>query len=128
MNGPDKNYKPDKEYPRLKRRIREKSSHKGWVYIYNFRGRTRFYTIGQVKLTEARKIAARLQYEIAQGKDPQGEKLTQRKVGTFGELYDERRCARSWSPSSGDSSNARSTAKAWAGTRAQRSSRSARGR
>ena len=90
MNEPDKNYKPDKEYPRLKRRIREKSGHKGWVYIYNFRGRTRFYTIGQVKLTEARKIAARLQYEIAQGKDPQGEKLTQRKVGTFGELYDER--------------------------------------
>src|SRR6516165_3053425 len=79
-------YESDRQYPRLKRRIRG-SGHETWVYVYSFRGRDRQFTIGQVTLTQARKIAARLQHEVAEGRDPQAEKLAQREAGTFGELY-----------------------------------------
>jgi integrase len=88
MSEPDKQYKSDKQYPRLKRRRRRDSGHETWVYLYSFRGRDRCYTIGDVTLTQARKIAAGLQHEVALGKDPQAEKLAQRQAGTFGELAD----------------------------------------
>src|SRR5262249_36732037 len=81
-----KYYKADRQYPRLKKRIRD-SGKWVWVYVYSFRGRDRAYTIGKVSLTQARKIAAGLQFAVAQGKDPQGEKLAERKTGTFAELH-----------------------------------------
>jgi integrase len=80
-------YKADKEYRRLKRRIRA-SGKATWVYLFSFHGRDRCYTIGDVKLTQARTIAAWLQNEIAQQRDPQAEKMAQRSAGTFSELYD----------------------------------------
>jgi integrase len=80
-------YKTDKKYHELKRRIRD-SGHKCWYFVYNFRGRTRWYRIGQVTLTQARKTAAKLRYEVARGEDPQSERLAQRQVRTFGELAD----------------------------------------
>ena len=79
-------YESDRQYPGLKRRIRG-SGHETWVYVYSFRGRDRCFTIGQVTTSQARRIAARLQHEVAEGRDPQAEKLAQREAGTFGELY-----------------------------------------
>ena len=57
--------------------------------IYSFRGKARWYTIADVKaigLKEARKLAGHVRYQVAQGKDPQGEKRAQRNEGTFAQL------------------------------------------
>jgi integrase len=76
----------DRKQPGLVLRIRP-SGHKCWYFVYSHRNRVRWYRVGQVKVTEARKIAAKHSYEVAQGRDPQAEKLAQRTAGTFGELH-----------------------------------------
>jgi integrase len=81
-----KYYKRDPKQPGLLLRIRP-SGHRCWYFRYSLHNRVRWYRIGQVGKTEARKIAARLRYEVAQGRDPQTEKLAQREAGTFGELH-----------------------------------------
>jgi len=79
--------KHDKKHPGLVLRTRP-SGHRCWYFVYSFRGRVRWYRIGQVGLTEARKAAAKLRAVVAvEGKDPQAEKLAQREAGTFGELH-----------------------------------------
>src|SRR5262245_26349706 len=64
------------------------SGHKCWYFRYSLHNRVRWYRIGQVTRTEARKIAAKLRFEVAQDRDPQAERLAQRNAGTFGELYE----------------------------------------
>jgi len=70
----------------LLKRIRP-SGHECWYFRYSLHNRVRWFRIGQVTLTQARKIAAELRFEVAQGRDPQSERLAQREAGTFGELY-----------------------------------------
>src|SRR5262249_9215340 len=79
----------DERHPGLMLRTRA-SGRQSYYFVYNHRGRTRWYRIGpsQIGLTKARKIAAELRHAVVDGKDPQAEKLAQRTVGTFGELYE----------------------------------------
>jgi integrase len=62
------------------------SGHRGFYFMYNHRGRTRWYNIGLVPLADARRIAVRLRLAVAEGKDPAAERRDQRDAGTFGEL------------------------------------------
>src|SRR5262245_59855832 len=62
------------------------SAHRSFYFMYNHRGRTRWYNIGLVPLADARRIAVRLRVAVAEGKDPATERRDQRDAGTFGEL------------------------------------------
>jgi integrase len=62
------------------------SGHRSFYFMYNHRGRTRWYNIGLVPLADARRIAVRLRVAVAEGKDPATERRDQRDAGTFGEL------------------------------------------
>jgi integrase len=84
----------DVKAPGLLLRVRA-SGHRGFYFMFNVRGRTRWYNIGLVPLSDARRIAARLRVAVAEGKDPQAEKLAQRDAGTFSELA--RRYVEDWS-------------------------------
>jgi integrase len=75
----------DDRQPGLMLRTRP-SGHKSYYFVYNHRGRTRWYHIGKIKLTDARRIAAKLRPEAVEGRDPAAERKAQRQAGTFGEL------------------------------------------
>jgi hypothetical protein len=65
------------------------SGHKAWKCIYAQRGRPRWYSIGNasaIDLADARKLAGRIMFAVAEGKDPAAEKTAQRSKGTFEEL------------------------------------------
>ncbi len=67
----------------------ESTGHKAFKLIYNFNGRSRWYTIGPVTklgLKEARLIANELVAEVGRGKDVQAERQTARSADTFEEL------------------------------------------
>src|SRR5664279_6509082 len=49
------------------------SGHKAWKCIYSMHGRPRWYHIGDVTafgLSDARKLASRVMFKVAEGKDP----------------------------------------------------------
>ena len=54
--------------------------------VYSYRGRPRWYHVGQVPLGDARRIAARVRLSVAEGKDPVAERRAERGAGTFAEL------------------------------------------
>jgi integrase len=63
-----------------------------WKCIYQFGGRTRWYTIGPadaIDLDNARKLAADVLLKVAKDIDPQAERTAQRSHGTFEELADQ---------------------------------------
>jgi integrase len=65
------------------------TGHKAWKCVYAFHGRARWYHIGDVgaiDLADARKLAARVMFEVAEGKDPAAERKAARSKGTFEEL------------------------------------------
>jgi integrase len=65
------------------------TGHKAWKAVYPFHGRPRWYHIGNVAaigLADARKLAARVMFQVAEGKDPAAEKRAERGKGTFEEL------------------------------------------
>jgi len=65
------------------------TGHMSWKCIYPFHGRPRWYHIGDVAaigLADARKLAARVMFQVAEGKDPAAEKRAERSKGTFEEL------------------------------------------
>jgi len=65
------------------------SGAKAWKFIYRSGGRPRWLTIGNaaaIGLADARRIAARLALKVADGGDPQAERMAQRGAGTFQEL------------------------------------------
>jgi integrase len=65
------------------------TGHRSWKCIYPFHGRPRWYHIGAVaavKLSDARKLASRVMFQVAEGKDPAAERKAQRSRGTFEEL------------------------------------------
>jgi integrase len=54
--------------------------------VYSFRGRPRWYHVGNVGLGDARRIAAKVRLSVAEGKDPVAERKAERGAGTFAEL------------------------------------------
>jgi len=65
------------------------TGHKSWKCVYAFHGRPRWYHIGDVAavgLANARKLASRVMFKVAEGKDPAAEKKAERSKGTFEEL------------------------------------------
>lgn len=65
------------------------TGHKAWKVVYALNGRPRWYSIGDVAaigLSDARKLAGRVMFAVAEGKDPASEKKAQRSRGTFEEL------------------------------------------
>jgi integrase len=62
---------------------------KSWKAVYSRGGRPRWFHIGDasaVGLADARRIAARIMAEVAEGKDPVAERMAERGSGTFAEL------------------------------------------
>lgn len=67
----------------------EPTGHKSWKCVYPFHGRPRWYSIAAVDaigLTEARRLAGRIMYQVAEGTDPAAERKAERGKGTFEEL------------------------------------------
>jgi integrase len=62
---------------------------KSWKCIYSRNGRPRWYHVGAadaIGLADARKLAGRVMYEVAEGKDPAADRKANRLKGTFEEL------------------------------------------
>jgi integrase len=65
------------------------NGHKAFKCIYSHRGRPRWYHLGNaaaISVADARKLAGRIMFNVAEGKDPAAEKKAQRAKGTFQEL------------------------------------------
>ena len=65
------------------------SSKKAWKVIYRFRGRPRWLHLGDARaigLADARRLAARVMLDVAEGKDPTAERQAERLTGTFADL------------------------------------------
>src|SRR6516164_2493580 len=62
------------------------SGHRGFYFMYNVRGRTRWYNIGLIPLSDARRIAVKLRLAVAEGRDPAAERRDERGAPTFAEL------------------------------------------
>jgi len=65
------------------------SSKKAWKVIYRFHGRPRWLHLGDARaigLADARRLAARVMLDVAEGKDPGAERRAERLTGTFTEL------------------------------------------
>lgn len=65
------------------------TGHKSWKCVYTTRGGPRWYHIGAadaVGLADARKLASRVMFKVAEGKDPVAERNAERGRGTFEEL------------------------------------------
>ena len=65
------------------------TGHKTWKVIYPFHGRPRWYSLGSsdaIGLADARRLASRIMFQVAEGKDPAAERKAARSRGTFEEL------------------------------------------
>lgn len=65
------------------------TGHRTWKVIYSYHGRPRWYHLGNaaaIGLSDARKLARRIMFAVAEGKDPAAEKKAERSKGTFKEL------------------------------------------
>jgi hypothetical protein len=65
------------------------NGHKTGKVIYAHRGRPRWYQLGNaaaIDLSDARKLAHRIMFQVSEGKDPAAEKKAERSKGTFEEL------------------------------------------
>jgi integrase len=62
------------------------SGQRAFKAVYSFRGRPRWYHIGLVPLSDARRIAAKVRLAVAEGNDPVAERKAERGSGTFAEL------------------------------------------
>lgn len=62
---------------------------KSWMCVYRRHGRPRWYYLGAadaIHLADARKLAGRVMYQVAEGGDPAAERAAERGRGTFAEL------------------------------------------
>ena len=62
---------------------------KAWKVIYRFHGRPRWLHLGDARaigLADARRLAARVMLDVAEGKDPGAERRAERLTGTFSDL------------------------------------------
>jgi integrase len=67
----------------------ETTGRKSYKVIYPHHGRPRWYSIGAadaIGLQDARKLAGRIMFAVAEGKDPQADRKAERGAGTFTEL------------------------------------------
>lgn len=67
------------------------SGKKSFKAAYAFRGRRRWYALAEadaIKLDEARRLAGRVMFQVAEGTDPQAERAAQRDAGSFEELHE----------------------------------------
>jgi integrase len=64
------------------------TGHRAFKVVYSFRGRPRWYHVGDVGLADARRIAAKVRLAVAEGKDPVAERQAERGAGSFAELAD----------------------------------------
>jgi integrase len=63
------------------------SGRKTFVFMYNIRGRTRWFTIGDVALSDARRMATKLRTNVLiENRDPATERREDRDAGTFAQL------------------------------------------
>ena len=62
------------------------SGQRAFKAVYSFRGKPRWYHIGLVPLSDARRIVAKVRLAVAEGKDPVAERKAERGSGTFAEL------------------------------------------
>ena len=62
------------------------SGARAFKVVYSYRGRPRWFHVGQVGLSDARRIAAKVRLAVAEGKDPVAERKAERGAGTFAEL------------------------------------------
>jgi integrase len=65
------------------------SGQRAFKVIYSFHGRPRWYHLGAadaITLADARKLASRVMFRVAEGSDPQAERRAERGAGTFEEL------------------------------------------
>jgi integrase len=65
------------------------SGYRAWKVIYSRHGRPRWFHLGAadaITLTDARKLASRVMFKVAEGQDPQAERKAERSRGTFGDL------------------------------------------
>jgi integrase len=66
----------------------QRSGHLSFKVIYSRNRRARWYTIpSSIGLSDARTLARRVLFQVAEGKDPQSERQAQREVGTFAKLH-----------------------------------------
>ena len=67
------------------------SGFKSWKVVYCFNSRPRWFHLGAVAaigLADARKLAGKVMFQVAEGKDPLAERQAERSKGTFAELAD----------------------------------------
>jgi integrase len=80
----------DTEVRRLAVAVYASSGPMVWKCLYSHRGRSRWFTIGKVSedftVIEARKRTQKLGGEVADGRDPQWEKMAKRDEASFGAL------------------------------------------
>jgi integrase len=65
------------------------TGHISWKTIYSFHGRPRWFHIGDasaIGLADARRLAGRVMFRVAEGHDPCAERRAERSKGTFEEL------------------------------------------
>ena len=65
------------------------TGHRSWKAVYSLQSRPRWYHIGNadaIGLADARKLASRVMFEVASGKDPHADRIAERGNGTFEEL------------------------------------------
>ena len=69
----------------------EPSGYKAWKAIYKFGGRKRDYhidAVAKIGIADARKLAGRIMFQVAEGTDPQAIKRAARSAGTFDDIAD----------------------------------------
>src|SRR6266550_635385 len=61
------------------------SGHRAWKCVYTIRGRgARWYHLGNaISLADARKLASKIMYQVAEGRDPHADRLALRGRGSF---------------------------------------------
>jgi Arm domain-containing DNA-binding protein len=65
------------------------TGHRSWKAAYSRHSRPRWYHIGSadaIGLADARKLARRIMFQVAEGKDPHADRVAERGHGTFAEL------------------------------------------
>jgi integrase len=81
----------DTKSPGLVLRV-QPTGHRAFKVVYTFRGRSRWYHIGHVPLSDARRIAAKVRLAVAEGKDAAAERKAARGAGTFADLAERYVC------------------------------------
>jgi integrase len=65
------------------------TGHRAWKVVYHHGGRPRWYHLGNanaIGLADARRLANKVMLQVAEGADPQAERMALRGQGTFAEL------------------------------------------